>query len=362
MVITPIPSDSDGVEVSIGEEDIGPSREGRIIPTARRSADYTLPGSLSGKISIRNVDAHGNSVKNPKALKKLRKADRIYANTRYNSDKSVRSAIWNIIMLCEKLKIPENTKERGASLYRKAYSAGAVRGRSTKWIATACLFYAIKEAKIYLLAEDFVRALEEYDKKLGTKKGIKNLFSSYKTITKVLDLPLPEPVSPIHELGRFATAAGLSGVTTKKAMQIYEKIKSHDPTVFSGKNPSAIAVCLLYIASKYTSESSRGQRLISNAGRISVVTLRKRTDEYLAILRLLDEFIPDSLERHWPTMRGSSKSRPSANSWISRYKKRRNAIDVLPPLDLNAISLECQEKNVEHARKSSPMTVHVRKK
>ena len=279
-----------------------PSRNGFIVPTARRNADYTLAGSLSGRISPSNTDAHGNSVKSLTDVRNLRRADRFYANSFYNADKSVRSAIWIIIMLCEKLHIGEVTKERAAGLYRRAFLAGAVRGRSTKWIACSCLFYASKEAGFTRPCDDYVRALEE---PTSDKKGKKNLMASYKVLTKVLELPLPHPISPLSILTRFANAADLSGFTVNKAAELYKKIQSLEPVCFCGKNPGAIAICLLYIASKYSRESDSSQRTIVTVGKISLVTLRKRTEEYLAILQRMGEPIPmELLERQqkhdWP--------------------------------------------------------------
>jgi hypothetical protein len=130
-------------------------------------------------------------------------------------------------------------------------------------------------------------------------------------------LPLPQPVSPISELSRFAKAAGLSGLAERKAAQLYTKIQSVEPTVFCGKNPGAIAICLLYIASKYSMEYKAGTKLISNAGRISLVTLRKRSEEYIRHLQSIGEPIPDGLIRQkpeWPMTLARLRKRLSTNT------------------------------------------------
>lgn len=332
-VVPTIPTSNSDPPISNEEEQqqIPPSSEGFLIPSARRNSDYTLGGSLSSRISSLNVDAHGNSVRSIPHISRIRKADRIYANSMHNCDKSVRSAVWYLISMCERLGIGEMVKERACSLYRRAYAAGAVRGRSTKWIACACLYYASKEANLLRPASDFVLSLEEDVSLEAEKTGKKNLFASYKVLTKVLDLSLPGPISPLSELTRFSSAAGLSGTVVSKAVGLYERIKDIHPTVFSGKNPASVAVCLLYIASKYNTAGSNNNdryqaakaataamqaqsppfmfsKNATQSGKISQVTLRKRTEEYVNILLNAGDDVPRSLLRPWSPFFASASS------------------------------------------------------
>lgn len=295
---TPSTTEETGTETETETETLKKhDTTGFIVAKGKRDADFTLQGSLSGRISQLNVDAHGNSVKRLTDLKRIRKWDVRVANTRHNADKSVRSAVWYITRLCETMKFSELIKERAAGLYRKAYSKGAVRGRSTKWIACSCLYYATKEVNIFKPATAFVVALECVEENSKEKLRIKNLFSAYKVLLRVLGVPAPPAISPLSELNRFATTARLSGVCVTRAVTIYNRIKEIEPVVFDGKNPGAIAICLLYIASKYNTEEVVGQRLLAAAGNISVVTLRKRTEEYVTILLNAGDKLPKELLR-----------------------------------------------------------------
>ena len=263
-----------------------------------------------------NRDAHGKRVTDTATTNRLRFVDKYYVNSQYNADKSLRNAMWTIATLSDKLNVSELIKERAAEIYRKAYNKNAVRGRSTRWLATAALMYACKERGIARSANDFVNALEPpkednsyytyydsqhyYNSRFTEeveRTGRKDLFLSYKILIQVLDLPIPSTPSPKDELGRIATLAGISERSVRKAMKLYDMLKEHNKLIFDGKSPQAISVCILYIATKYCNESVK-QDVITESGQISTVTLRKRCDEYIGILKRIDPNMPDAVYEH----------------------------------------------------------------
>jgi transcription initiation factor TFIIB len=268
-----------------------------IVPITKLNADYTLTGVLASQISEGNRDAHGNKIVNPVDTNRMRFVDKYVVNSSYNADKSLRNAMWIIATLSDKLAISELIKERAAEIYRKAYKKNAVRGRSTKWLATAALFYACKEKNTFRNPNDFVLALDPTYVDEKDRSGRKDLFMNYKILTSVLDLPIPQVTSPLSELGRIAAIAGISEKSIRKAMKIYESLKDHDQTIFYGKSPAAISVCILYIATKYNNEQVK-QDVITHSGQISTVTLRKRCDEYINILKEIDPNLPENVYAH----------------------------------------------------------------
>src|SRR5215212_2293953 len=114
-------------------------------------------------------------------MSRMRYTNKYLVNPKYNNDKSRRNAMRNIAALCDKLSLPGVIKERAADVYRKAYRANAVRGRSTKNLSTASVFFACKESGIIRGPNDFVEALRE------NSKWRNDLFSSYKTLITVLE-------------------------------------------------------------------------------------------------------------------------------------------------------------------------------
>ena len=159
-----------------------------------------------------------------------------------------------IIGTSQRLNLPEHIIERAAGIYRKAYKQNAVRGRSTRGLSVASVFYACKEAGIIRNPEDFVAALEE------DTKWRNELFSNYKTLISILDLKPPEQIRPELEIPHIAGKCSISEKTVRAALEILKKLKNYNTTLFFGKSPIAIAVCCLYIAAKYHGRRSTPRR------------------------------------------------------------------------------------------------------
>lgn len=254
------------------------------------AADFSLNGLLSSKISESYKDYSGKRIKDTNKIKRMIYANKYLVNPDSNNDKSKRNAMRTILGVVGKMCLPEHIIERSAKIYTKAYKQKAVRGRSTFGLSLASIFYACKEAGIPRDADDFVRATEMSSKE--QKRWRNELFSNYKTLIDILGLRAPEQISTEFEIPHIAGKCDLSEKTTRRALEIYHKLRGHNETLFFGKSPIAVAVCCLFIASKYTDELIK-QDLVTEAADVSTVTLRKRCDEYVAILELLKETIPE---------------------------------------------------------------------
>lgn len=257
--------------------------------------DYSTAGHNSSIIGERNVDYAGKRLHNSLDLYRLRTADRYSAFNMPSRDKNVRDALFRIDTLAEKLNIPDPVKERAGYIYKLAFENKVVKGRSIEKMAAAALYYACKESSLprNLLGFCDVMDVDRRDCK-------KKLFSCYNILMKSLNLENPPILDPFYEVERISNKAYVSQKTKLKAISIGEKIREFLPTVFFGKSPTAIGVCLIYISTKYTKEIVK-QTTLTTASDISTVTIRKRCTEYVGLLKKMreagkvEEDVPDEL-------------------------------------------------------------------
>lgn len=251
-----------------------------------RIADFTNGGILSTIINNSNRDYAGNILNpiNKNNINRIRLVNK-YVNSKKNNDVSYKNAMHTITVLCDKLYLPLSLKDRAAILYHKAFQKNAVKGRSAKAIAAAAVFYSCRESEIIRDVMDIVNALHE-------ESDFRNeLFAHYRILMEVLELNAPSVVDPTTEIPRVSSKLRLSDKTKRKAIYLYKKLYEHNNIMFFGKSTSAIAACFLYIASKYTDEYIR-QENVHEVTDVSTVTLRKRCEEYIEILKSLNEPIP----------------------------------------------------------------------
>ena len=253
------------------------------VKTSRIAVDYSTAGNNSSVIGDRNIDFSGKRLHNSLDLYRLRTADKYSAYNMPSRDKNVRDALFKIDTLAEKLNIPDPIKERAGRVYKQAFENKVVKGRSIEKMAAAALYYACKESSLprNLLAFCYLMDIDHRDCK-------KKLFSCYNILMKSLDLENPPILDPFYEVERICNFAHVSQKTKLKAISIGEKIKQYLPTVFFGKSPTAIGVCLIYISTKYTKEQVK-QTTLTTASDISTVTIRKRCTEYVGLLNKMNQ-------------------------------------------------------------------------
>lgn len=279
-----------------------------ITKSSRSSLDYSTLGITSSQISKKNTDFSGKGIKDSQLFYRLRFLDKMCVNKNEpNRLHHIKTAKQTIISLSDKLSIPNNVADRAARIYDIAYSKKLIKGRNIEGIAATTLFIACKESGIVKHLGDFAeimltKAVVVDDKtKKASYKVIKNkrsiqkqLFEFYELLTNELELNLTKVIDLPSEINRIAGMAKISQTSVRYAIGLIEELKGYNKTIFYGKSPIAISVCLLYIATKYTGESVK-QVVMTRSSNISTVTLRKRCSEYVTLLQKNNKEIPEQL-------------------------------------------------------------------
>ena len=279
-----------------------------ISKSSRTSLDYSTLGIISSQIGRKNSDFAGKNIKDPQMFYRLRFLDKMCVNKNEpNRLHHIKTAKQTIISLSDKLGIPINVADRAARIYDTAYSKKLIKGRNIEGIAATTLFIACKESGIIKHLGDFAEIMltksvvVDEKTKLSSYKVVKNkrsiqkqLFEFYELLTNKLELNLTKTIDLPSEINRIAGMAKISQKSVRYAIDLIEKLKDYNKTIFYGKSPIAISVCVLYIATKYTGESVK-QVVMTRSSNISTVTLRKRCSEYVQLLKKNKQEIPEQL-------------------------------------------------------------------
>jgi len=293
---------------SLQEEIITKENSKMISKSSRSSLDYSTLGIISSQIGRKNSDFAGKNIKDPQLYYRLRFLDKMCVNKNEpNRLHHIKTAKQTIISLSDKLGIPVNIADRAARIYDIAYSKKLIKGRNIEGIAATTLFIACKEAGVIKHLGDFAEimltksvVIDEKTKKSSykitkNKRSIqKQLFEFYELLTNKLELNLSKTIDLPSEINRIAGMAKISQRSVRHAIKLIEKLRGYNKTIFYGKSPIAISVCVLYIATKYTGESVK-QVVMTRSSNISTVTLRKRCSEYVNLLKKNKQKIPEQL-------------------------------------------------------------------
>jgi transcription initiation factor TFIIB len=220
--------------------------------------------NLSTVISYANVDADGVaiSIDQRSAIQRMRRWNKISNNNR-SYHRNLKNAFAVLIRIKDKLSLSETIVEKSAYYYRKILDQNLIKGRSIKGFVVACVYVSCREMNVPRTIEE-IAEISDADKIFAGK--------CYRLLVRRLKVRLPSIDSTSH-LARIANNANISERTLRHAAQMMAQVKD-DPISF-GKDPCAIAVAVLYGACLDKGEKTSQSR-ISQAGSVSVVTLRKR--------------------------------------------------------------------------------------
>ena len=220
--------------------------------------------NLSTLISSSNTDADGVTIdpEQRSALQRMRHWNKISDNNR-SYHRNLKNAFAILMRIKDKLSLSDTIMEKSAYYYRKILNENLVKGRSIKGFVVACVYASCREMNL-------PRTIDEIAEISNTDK----IFSAkcYRLLVRNLRIKIPAIDTNSH-IVRIANNAGISEKTLRYAIKMMSTIK-YDHISF-GKDPSAIAVAVLYAACLEKGEKITQSRM-SLAANVSVVTLRKR--------------------------------------------------------------------------------------
>ena len=223
---------------------------------------------LSTIIGKSNHDFVGKplSYEMKKSMKRMRVWDS-QSQVKTTAERNLRSALYEMLKLKEKLALSDAVIERAAYFYRKAAKAQLVRGRTIKSIVGACMYAACRDM-------DTTRTIIEIADHLQERRKL--IAKSYRMLFQNLRLTISIP-DPINSIIKFANNLQLSETTKRDAIKIFDTLKEKELT--AGKKPDAIAASVIYMACIRTN-INLSQSEISRISGISGVTIRNRFDDF----------------------------------------------------------------------------------
>ena len=184
-----------------------------------------------------------------------------------SADRNLRSALYEMLKLKEKLGLSDAIIDRAAYLYRKAGKAQLIRGRTIKSIVGACMYAACREMETTRTIRDIASHLQEKRKIIA--KAYRILFQNIR-----ITIPITDPINCII---KFANNLQLPEITKREAIKIFDILKEKELTV--GKNPHGVAATVIYMACIKTNQMIIKQEIIKVSG-ITAITIRNRLTDY----------------------------------------------------------------------------------
>jgi transcription initiation factor TFIIB len=227
---------------------------------------------LSTIINYSNTDANGTSLNQEQVTtsNKIRYLDKILGNNK-NHLRNFRNAFAIMATVSDKLGLTNPVIERAAYYYRKAFDSRLIKGRAIKEMVVAGIYAACKEMSV-------PRTLQE----VSHAANADSVFSGrcYRIMSRKLRIR-PTIVDSASYISKIAADAQVTQHTYREAVEMLSVAKKNP--ICHGKDPKAIAAAVLYASCLKKGEINISQSKIATAGKISIVTLRKRLADIIEI-------------------------------------------------------------------------------
>ncbi|WP_350355446.1 transcription initiation factor IIB [Haloglomus halophilum] len=238
-------------------------------PTTIRRHDKGLPTEIG-----HYRDGYSNQLpaRTRRRFNRLRKWDD-RSKTSSTHDRSLRTGLGEVARLVSALELPKSIHNRAASVYREAWKADLLQGRSIEAVASASVFAACRLERLPRYIEEIASVAVIDD------AAIKN---AYKLLNRELQLATPPPL-PRDFLPRLASAVDAHPCLERRARQLVTA-----PAVGSianSRQPSGVAAACLYHAYKESEQSNvkLTQARLATEGNTTPTTIRKIWRELLTL-------------------------------------------------------------------------------
>ena len=230
---------------------------------------------LATIIGTSNYDSTGKPLdyKNKPFMNRLRLWD-ARSKSKTTSERNLRTALFEMEKLKEKLFLSDAIMERSAFLYRKASKAQLIRGRSVNGIVGACVYVACREMDVTRTILDISKNLQESRSSIA--RNYRMLFQHLRLTVSIQD--------PIKCIVKIANNLEIPENTKRAAIHIFDDLKERK--LITGKKPDAVAASVIYMASIKTGITLSKQK-ISKVSGITGVTIRNHCDEYRKYVKLI---------------------------------------------------------------------------
>jgi transcription initiation factor TFIIB len=197
--------------------------------------------------------------------------------------RSLRTGLGEVARLVSALELSDSIHDRAADIYREAWTAELLTGRSIEALATASVFAACR-------LERLPRHLDEIAE--VARVDVHDINRAYKRMNQDLELATPPPL-PQDFLPRIASAVDASSRIERRA---YQLVTSPSVGILAnGRQPSSVAAACLYHAYQEGGKSNVRitQRVLAEEGYTTATTIRNIWKELKALAETGDLPDPD---------------------------------------------------------------------
>ena len=184
-------------------------------------------------------------------------------HSKLNGQQTTIKANNEITRLCDKLKINEEVKQRGAEIFRDVKKEKMTAGRDALVLSGACLYAACRESGQSKTIKDFMKHCN-----CKTTKFIRY----FRTVQKTFEIQT-EIMSPKKYTSQIAskTEPPISTIIERIACDVVDQLKDK-----AGKDPVGLAAAALFYVCRSKNIDQPTLRNIAHAAGVNEVTVRNR--------------------------------------------------------------------------------------